>query len=291
MKEFFQSFSNREISIVCWTLLIVVVMFFINISASVKLIKAFFAKKLAFVYLSMFFYLGAIIYVLYFIKLWEVSLFKDFIFWLLTSAFVMLLSFNKLKTTKDFKNILLKILTINVLLEFVASNYNFSLLKEIILIPTITFISLLVIVAQLKKEENKQVIALLNGILSYVGIVIFCYVIYQVITSPNELFTIENLKSFLFAPLFTILFLPFVFLIVVYSKYELIFLNINRYNFLDKRRKLRIKFAMVRYGNINLEYLNNAHNITIWRKSELLNEKKVHLYIRDEIKNDVKFNG
>ncbi len=48
---------------------------------------------------------------------------------------------------------------------------------------------------------------------------------------------------------------------------------------------------MLRYGNLNLEYLNNAHNITIWRKSELLNEQKVHLYIRNEIKNDVKFNG
>lgn len=238
----------------------------------------------------MLLYLGAIIYFLYFIQLWEASLFKDFIFWLLTSAFVMLLNFNNLKSIQDFKNVLLKILTINVVVDFIASNYNFSLLKELLLIPVVTFISILVIVAQQKKSENKQVLIFLNGILSYVGVVIFCYVVYKIVVSPEELFTIKNLKSFLFAPLFTILFIPFVFLTVVYSKYELIFLNINRYNFLDKSRKRRIKFAMLRYGNINLEYLNNAHNITIWRKSELLNEKQVHFYIREEIQNDVKFN-
>lgn len=291
MKEFFESFSNREISIIFWTTTIVIVMFFINISASTNLTKAFFAKKLVFIYVSMLLYLGTIIYFLYFIQLWEISLFKDFIIWLLTSAFVMLLNFNNLKSINDFKNILLKILTINIVVEFIASNYNFSLLKELILIPVVTFISLLAIVAQQKKSENKQVLILLNGILSYVGIIIFGYVAYKIVVSPEQLFTIKNLKSFLFAPLFTILFIPFVFLIVVYSKYELIFLNINRYNFLDKSRKRQIKFAMMRYGNINLKYLNNAHNITIWRKSELLNEKQVHFYIREEIKNSVTFNG
>jgi hypothetical protein len=289
MKEFFESFSNRETSIVFWSLLIVVVVFSLNISASKHLIKSFFAKKLTYIYCVMALYLSAIIYIFYSIGLWETSLFKDFIFWLLTSAFVMLLSFNKLKNNNDFKNILLKLLTINIILEFIASNYNFSLIIELLLIPFATFISILIIVAQQKKNENEKVIKLLNLLLSYIGLAIFCYVIYNLIKSPSELFTVKNLKSFLFSPLLTILFIPFIFLVTVYSKYEEIFMNINRYNFLNNKRKSKIKFAFLKFGNLNLKYLNNAHNITIWRKAELLNEEKINLYIRNEIKNDVRF--
>lgn len=68
-------------------------------------------------------------------------------------------------------------------------------------------------------------------------------------------------------------------------------MNINRYKFLSKKRKSQIKFAFLKFGNLNLEYLNNAHNITIWRKAELQNEEKIKSYIRNEIKNDVKFKG
>jgi hypothetical protein len=120
MKEFLDSFSNREISIVFWTIVIVFGILILNISGSLHLIKAFFAKKLFYIHCLMSLYLSAIIYSLHSMNLWESSLYKDFLFWLLTSGFVMLLSFTKLKSTRDFKNILLKILTINIVLEFVV---------------------------------------------------------------------------------------------------------------------------------------------------------------------------
>lgn len=289
MKEFLESFSNREVSIVFWTIVIVFGILILNISGTLHLIKAFFAKKLFYIYCLMSLYLSAIIYSLYYMNLWESSLYKDFLFWLLTSGFVMLLSFTKLKSTGDFKNILFRILTINIVLEFIVGNYNFSLLKEIFLIPFVTFVSILIIVAQQKKNENEKVIKLLNQILSFLGFIILCYVLYRLIKSPTELFTIKNLKTFLLAPLFTFLFIPFVFLIVVYSKYEQIFMNLNRYNFLSIKRKSKIKLAFFQFGNLNLEYLNNAHNITIWRKAELQNEEKIKAYIRKEIRGEVKF--
>lgn len=272
MKEFLESFSNREICIVFWTMLIFTFMFFVKISASLPLIKSFFAKKLAYIYFVMALYLVSIIYFLSILNLWEVSLYKDFTFWVLTSGFVMLFSFNKLKTSNDFKNIFLKLLTINIVFEFVASSYNFSLIKELILIPFATLVAILIVVAQQKKSKNEKAIKFLNQILSYIGFGIFGYVLYKLFKSPEELFTITNLKSFILSPLLTVLFVPFVYFVVAYSKYEQIFMNINRYKFLTKKRKSRIKLAFLRHGNLNLEYLNNAHNITIWRKPELQNE-------------------
>ena len=291
MKQFLESFSNREISVVFWTFLIVIIFFFMNISGSKHLVKSFFARKLVFIYGVMAVYLSTIIYFLYRIKLWETSLFKDFIFWLITSAFVMLLNFNKLQSSKDFKNIFLQLLTISAIAEFIAGNYNFSLIKEMLLIPAVTFISLLAIVAEQKKRENARVIKLLNSILSFLGFFILGYVIFRLIQSPLELFSLGNLKAFLFTPLLTIFFIPFVFILVVYSKYELIFMNINHYKFLSKRRKSEIKLAIFMFGNINLKYLKNAHNMTIWRKPELQNENKIRSYIKKEIKNDITFKG
>lgn len=285
MKEFLNSFSNREISLVFWTILIALTAMLLNLSGFIKLVKAIFAKKILLIYFLMFLYLGSIIFFLNFFEFWETTLYKDFIFWLITSAFVLLLNFNKLKTTNDFKNILLRLLTINLILEFIANNYNFSLLKELLLIPFLTFVSILLIVAQHKKEENEKVINLFNFILTYAGFGIIVYVIYRLIDSPYQLLSITNLKSFLLTPIFTILFIPFVFLLVVFSKYENIFMNLNRYKFITKERKKEIKLAIILYGNLKLEYLNNAHNLTIWRKAELLNEANIKSYIKDEIKN------
>lgn len=287
MKEFLTSFSNREISIIIWTFSIIIIVMLLNFKSSIGLIKAFFAKKLTYIYLLIGFYLGFIVYLLDSLGLWEISLYKDFLFWLLTTAFVMLLQFSKLKTTKDFNGIILKLITINVIIEFLASNYNLSLFKEFFLVPAITFITILLVVAQQKKEENEKVIKLLNFILSLIGLIIFSYVLYRLIKSPEELFTIKNLKSFLLSPIFTILFIPFVFFIVIYSKYEQIFMNINRYQFLSDRKKKQIKYSILLYGNLKLEYLTNAHNITIWRKSELQNRENIKLYIKGEIKNKI----
>lgn len=237
MKEFLTSFSNREISIIFWTFSIIIVVVLLQFSSSVELIKTFFAKKLTYIYLCMAFYLSLIIYILYNLGLWESSLYKDFLFWLLTSAFVMLFSFNKLKKTKDFHNILLKLISINIIIEFISNNYTLSLFKEFLLIPIMTFITLLLVIAQGKKKENEKVINLLNLILAFIGWIILGYVAYRLIKSPEELFSIKNLKSFFLSPFLTILFIPFLFSIVIYSKYEQTFMNINRYKFLSERKK------------------------------------------------------
>jgi hypothetical protein len=291
MNEFLNSFSNREISIVFWTAVLIVLAVLASFTGFKHLVKSFFAKKLFCIYFIIGFYFYFIISALIAIGAWETSLYKDFIFWILTTAGVLLLNFNNLKSYKDFKNVLLQMLTIQFVMEFVVGVYNLSLWAELLLIPIVTFISLMVVVAGYKKQkENQQALYFLNTILSLIGISIFVFVVFRVITTPDELMTIANLKSFLFSPLFTFLFLPLLLLIVVYAKYELIFGNINRYKFLDRKRKRKIKLAFLQFGNLNPIYLENAHNITIWRKYELSNEIKLRKYIKHEIKRDVKFN-
>ena len=67
-------------------------------------------------------------------------------------------------------------------------------------------------------------------------------------------------------------------------KYEDIFGNLNRSQFINKHRKLKIKILFLFFGNVNLKYLDNAKEITIWNKNELNNEEELINYIRKRIK-------
>lgn len=218
--------------------------------------------------------------------IWEISLYKDFIFWLLTTALVMIFNVTSLKNLKDFKFVILKLFSITLVSEFLIDFFNFSLIGELILIPTLTFISLLYFFADYHKEKEGYlaVSKFLNSILSIVGISILIYVVYKVITNGMDLFTISNLKSFLFSPLFTLFFIPIVYLIVVFMKYEDLFGNLNRSQYINRKRKIKIKILFLFFGNINLKLLDNAKEITIWNKYELNSEENLMNYIRNRIK-------
>ena len=62
------------------------------------------------------------------------------------------------------------------------------------------------------------------------------------------------------------------------------FLNLRRYKFLEYKRKLKIKIAILIYSNLNFEYIRNAHDILIWRKSDLKDNKNIFKYLKKEIK-------
>lgn len=289
MNEFLQAFSNREISIVSWSIICLIILIFSqrkDLKQIGSVIKMLINKYFVVIYFITGIYFYFIIKYLNRIGIWEISLYKDFIFWLLTTAFITLFNSNNLKTFNDFKSIILKLFSLTLIFEFIIGFYNFSLVGELVLIPTVTFISTLYFFADYKKEKEGYltVSKFLNSLLSIFGIAILIYTIYKVITTGEDLLSIANLKSFLFAPLFTLLFIPIVYLIVVFMKYEDIFGNLTRSQFLNKKRKIKIKLLFIFFGNINLKFLDNAKEITIWNKTELNEEEKLMNYIRNRIK-------
>lgn len=289
MNEFLQSFSNREISIVTWSIICIIILIS-SLRKDLKqirnLLKMLFNKYFVAIYFIITIYFLLIISYLNRNGIWEISLYKDFIFWFLTTALVMVFNVTGLKNFKDFKVVILKLFSITLFFEFLIGFFNFSLLGELILIPTVTFISLLCFYADYNKEKEGYltVSKFLNSLLSIVGISILIYVVYKVITNRKDLLSISNLKSFLFSPLFTLFFIPIVYLIVVFMKYQDIFGNLNRSQFINRKRKLKIKILFMFFGNINLKSLDNAKEITIWNKNELNNEEKLMNYIRKRIK-------
>ena len=122
--------------------------------------------------------------------------------------------------------------------------------------------------------------------LSISGFIVFFYVIYNLAQSYESLLTISNVKSIFLFPFFTLVFLPVLYFIVVYMKYEDVFINLRRYKFIDEKRKKKIKTAIIIYGNLNLSRLDKAKKVIIFNKRELQNETNIYKYIKSEITND-----
>jgi len=191
-----------------------------------------------------------------------------------------------LNAVKDFVKVILTATSLTIILEFIVGFYNFSLIWELILIPIVTFISLLSLVAEMKKDDpNTKVVAnVLKGILTIIGFGILVYGIYQLITQYTDFLTLSNLKSFLLPPIFTLLFLPLIYFTVLYIKYERAFMNLKRYKFISEDRKKKIRISILKYANINFAYIENANKIIVFKKSELQNEADIQSYLRKNVK-------
>lgn|SRR5690606_39241670 len=288
MIEFFNLLSNREISILVWLLLT-----FILLTASSKgsfgkfllVLKALFSKKIIPFYIGIGIYFALIVTLFNKFGVWEFSLYKDFIYWFLTTGMILFFSVSDLNSYSDFIKIILTATSLTIILEFIIGFYNFSLIWELILIPTLTFISLLTFVAELKKEDSnsKLVVTFLKNVLAILGFGFLIYGIYQLTGNYNEFFTLSNLKSFLLPPIFTLLFLPFIYYVVLYVKYERVFGNLRRYKFLTDKRKRKIRFAILRYANINLYGIERANKVVLFKKRELQDEIDIKSFLSKNI--------
>lgn len=288
MIEFLKLFSNREISIIVWLLLIFIILTTNSKGSFGKfllVLKALFAKKIILFYIGIGIYLAFIVTTLNKLGVWEFSLYKDFVYWILTTGMVLFFSVSDLNTYKDFSKIVLTATSLTIILEFIIGFYNFSLIWEIILIPTLTFISILAYYAEMKKEDRNSILVanFLKNVLAVLGFGFLIYGIYQLISNYNEFFTLSNLKSFLLPPLFTILFLPFIYYVVLYVKYERVFGNLRRYKFLSDKRKRKIRLAILRYANIGLYRIESANKIVLFNKKELQDETDIKTFLRKHI--------
>lgn len=289
MREFLESFSNREIAIVFW---LIIIFFFVTIVAPKKIfsvIKILFSKVFFPFYLIFITYSTLLIFYFNYINIWEIYLYKDFIFWFFTTATISFFKSKNINNWNQLNYLVLKVFSWNMIIEFLIDNYNFTLGFEIIFIAIITFIGTLYIFATTYKEREgySAVAKILNIFLGASGCALLFYAITQFINKYNDTLNISNLKSFLFSPIFTLLFSPFIIFTVFFIKYDTIFLALNRYNFLDSKRKFKIKLAIFKYANLNFEYIKNAHDILIWQKKELKNNKSISQYLKKAVKSKI----
>ncbi|NRR93363.1 hypothetical protein HSX10_17450 [Winogradskyella undariae] len=222
------------------------------------LIKTFFQQKIIDIVLLMIIYVELIVLGLTLIGFWELPLLKDTILWTVFVGFLLLMKMSKINSKNGYLNSILKdSLKGIIIIEFIANFYNFSLLVELILIPIMTFVGVSQVFTQ-NKPEYKPVEKLFNGITSLFGIVVLTYTIYRISREFREFANLLTLKSFLNPIILTFLFIPFLYLVSLWSLYENVILTLSR-RLKKKNHKRYLKKKMFRHFLFNRTKLKEFH--------------------------------
>jgi hypothetical protein len=214
--------NNREIAVAIW--LFIVLLWALS-KSSVRqsipgLFKALFVKSIIVPLTIMLLYILLMVMIFKIVGFWDTSAIKDTILWTASTAIATFFSLNNVVRDKHyFRKAILDNLKLVVILEFLVNFYTSNLIAELLIVPIVTCVVLMSAVAA-SKPELKRVSIILNYVLGIIGLVLIVIAIRELFVDVQNLATLKNVRDFFLPPLFTIAFLPFVYLMVLYMKYE-----------------------------------------------------------------------
>ncbi|MGY5464337.1 hypothetical protein [Citrobacter koseri] len=224
--------NNREIAIALWLVAISVYIFSSSKMATVRnalkgVLAAFFVRQIMSVLCLMVAYMVIVIYWLYELELWNFEQLKNTIFWCVSVGFMSLFKLKKIKKDKSFfKNSVLDNVKLLAVLQFILGVYTFSLWVEIFLVPILILFWAMLVITKTDREHN-QVRAILEYSLTSFGVVLIVYTFYMLITDFGKFGQVKTAYDFFTPPMLTLLYLPFIFFMLVYSTYEQVFVRLR----------------------------------------------------------------
>ncbi len=244
-------FNNREIALLLWIALIILVVLVSKFRKSLVPIIHSFTKRM---FLIIFSLIGAYLFLIILIcknlEVWQNSNLKEVLFWLFTVGLILVFKINDAKSNAYFKGIFLSAIKWTIVLEFVVNLYSFSLFTEIIILPVLVILALTQAVAEMDKN-HKVVSTFLYNVIAIAGLSIFSYSLYKTVINFESVLTFQNLVSLLLPSIITILFIPFVYFLALYRTYELFFINLD-WMTVKKDKVKEAKKLILQNANINL---------------------------------------
>lgn len=239
--------STRELATLIWgCIFMLYVLCHSEIRKSLwNVIVIFFDKKLRILWEIILLYVLTITMVFCYLPIWENIYIKDIIIWFLFSGLIYCMNAVSSEADETYiKKILKDNLKFTMILEFFMSTFTFNIWIELAIIPVITIITVMNVIAE-RKEEYKSVHKLLDSVLAIAGFWIFYETIKIGINEYKQLNIINTLVSFMIPIAYLILIIPLEYALELYSKYELLFLRMNFKEEKDKKTKIRHRVAII----------------------------------------------
>ena len=217
-----------------------------------NVIVIFSDKKLRILWEIILLYVLTITMVFCYLPIWENIYIKDIIIWFLFSGLIYCMNAVSSEADETYiKKILKDNLKFTMILEFFMSTFTFNIWIELAIIPVITIIIVMNVIAE-RKEEYKSVHKLLDSILAIAGFWIFYETIKIGINEYRQLNIINTLVSFIIPIVYLILIIPLEYILELYSKYEVLFLRMTFKEEKDKRIRLHHRTAIFRECNFSV---------------------------------------
>lgn len=245
-------FSTRELATAFWVgaILIAVGMAIVTNKkirqGFIGVLKCFFNRKLRKLWEIYFLYIGIITLMFSRSPIWKNLYLKDIILWTLFSGLTICM--NAVAGEADEKYIS-KVLKDNirftVVTEFLLSTFTFSFWVELIIIPITTVIVLFDTVAE-HKSDAIAVHKLLQDVMAFAGLCVILQTVRVGILEYRELNVINTLVSFFIPIVYLLLVTPLEYAFELYSKYEMLFIQMHFKEPRDKKVKRKRHLKVIK---------------------------------------------
>jgi hypothetical protein len=254
-------FSNREIALGLWVILVAVVL---GLSKAGKdffrtSMPIIFCKKFVGFYIVFISFFILIVRILFLVGYWDWSLLKDTVFWALFVEIPLFIkTIEKAKNQRFFKKLLKENVELVTVVSFIMNIWSFSLFVEITLVPLAVIIGFFYYISS-SDEKYKNIKRFFDFLLFAFTIYAGIYVINNIVQNSTVFFNLNTLRLYALPLVLLIFNLPVIYGLALYNEYEQVFVRLKGNEFEQRKMKWRI----LKYGNINLSKLTSIMNRNI----------------------------
>lgn len=190
-------------------------------------LKAFFSPTLVKIWLVMTGYTIACVYLLHALQGWEWENLKTTLLWWVTFGFASMWEAQKISDERSaFGRLLRDAVNITAVIVFLAEVKSFPLWGEMILLPVLTFVGMLIAVAQAKKEHS-IIVRPLTNLTAVIGIAILANGIGGIIEDPKDFFEWNTVREFFVPIILSVMFIPLMILMAAWMTIEGAFVSLR----------------------------------------------------------------
>lgn len=224
--------NNREWALVFWAFLVVIYIVTSPKMSKVRpsigrLIHATFAKSLVRAYFIISIYVLGIVLLLNKYGLWGTHQIKNTLVWFFTVGIYSAFQVEKIKEDKKYlKRLVFDSFKLIAILQFITNIQPLSFVAELLIAPILFVITLASVIAG--KDKKFEVISkVINSLLVMFGLFILAKSLYFIISSFSTLDIEKIAYDFFTPPLLTLLYIPFLFFLMLYSTFDYAFTRVN----------------------------------------------------------------
>lgn len=227
-----EALNNREIAIIVWIgVAAISILLLPSLRASAfalaAVVRAFLARPILASLVAMFGYLLFVVWLLSELGLWSFAEVKNTAIWTIGVGIASLLRINSISGDPNyFSTAIRDNFKVIVVAEFIATAYAFPLPVELFLVPLVFLAGAIGALSE-GKEEQKAVRNFSSGVIAVVGISMFLFSAFEIVTQFGDFAAWATFEDFYTPVLLSLLYLPFVYLLCLYIAYENAFARLS----------------------------------------------------------------
>jgi hypothetical protein len=214
-------------------------------------------------------YTAAEVWTLRSVGAWTSDLLKDTILWFALSGLPMAFAGVLAKTDGNtWRRMLVDQLKVVVVLEYILNTYTFSFLAELLLVPVMTMLAMLDVVAR-SAVKYARVAKLIRVLQALVGFGVLGCATTQAVAHLNAVQAADALRSVLLAPVLSLLFVPFIYFLVLVTTYESLFLRLKLRSPSDPAVERYAKRKLIRHLGLRLRKVRTFMRAHAWDLTQI----------------------